>query len=178
MRLPSCIFTMILRSMMAMDSSCFSVALRLATTSGSAGGRGWAKAAAVSRARIARVRIRPNQCIAFRGSSGFSLYLEFLHFWRRWVGHRGADTRVCRAETRLGAPPPFPGARPAIVLRPLDQPSLHGVVLDVRRDSFPFLFISDPMIVRLCLPKRFARTPPGHDSPPVAVLRHYADLLL
>src|SRR5258707_620650 len=84
--------------------------------------------------------------------------LEFLHFWRRWVGQRGADTRVCRAETRLGAPPPFPGARPAIVLRPLDQPSLHGVVLDVRRDSFPFLFISDSMIVRLCRPKRFART--------------------
>src|SRR5580700_2701962 len=46
MRLPSRIGTITLRSMIASDSSSFSVALRAATTGGSSAGRGWAQALA------------------------------------------------------------------------------------------------------------------------------------
>src|SRR5258707_12744353 len=73
------------------------------------------------------------------------------------AGRRGADTRVCSAETRLGALLPFSCARPAILLRPPDQPRFHGVVFDVCHNSFPLLVVSDPMVVRLRLPKRLSR---------------------
>jgi hypothetical protein len=53
--------------------------------------------------------------------------LESPHFWRLWADECGADTRVCRAETRLGAPLPFAGTRPAIIPGPLDQPAFTGI---------------------------------------------------
>src|SRR5690349_7517831 len=64
MRFPSCIGTMILRSMMATDSSCFSTAFRLATTSGSAAVRGCAQRVAVVKTSARKV------LMTFDGSTG------------------------------------------------------------------------------------------------------------
>src|SRR5438105_14731349 len=68
---------------------------------------------------------------------------------------RGAETRLCRAETRLGACWPLECARPWVVLCALDQPCFHRVLLDVSYNPLSFAIISDPVVVALCLPNWF-----------------------
>ncbi len=46
--------------------------------------------------------------------------------------------------------------RPLIILEPRNQPSLHGIPLDIPGNAIPLLLIANPVVVRLPLPKLLA----------------------
>jgi hypothetical protein len=66
---------------------------------------------------------------------------------------RGAGTRACRADTRVGA-----CARPPVILRAGDETCFYRVVLDVPDNAVHFNVIANPMIVGLPLPETFSRS--------------------
>jgi len=113
-----------------------------------------------------------------RGGARFSVprrqscrCLESLHFAGSLALSRGgANTLVCSIETPLDASR-LASCRtgPWIGLRLYDKPGLHRVVLDVRLDPVPLPLVSDPVIVGLPLPERFAGPAPECGSPPEPV---------
>jgi len=70
-------------------------------------------------------------------------------------GAGGARTPACRVHTRVNAKLGV-STRPRIFLHGLDQSSPHRVSFDIPRNAIPLVLVSNPMIVRLPLPKRFA----------------------
>jgi hypothetical protein len=70
----------------------------------------------------------------------------------------GARTRACRVHTRVNAfAPSRVCTRPRIVFDSRNQSSLHRIPLNVSGDLAPLGFISNPMVVRLALPKLLTR---------------------
>src|ERR1022692_2013445 len=73
-------------------------------------------------------------------------------------GRRGAGTRACRDGTLAVAHGRFCRARPGVVVRASYESGFHGIVFDVSHNSLELVFVSDPVVVRLSLPKGLAGT--------------------
>src|ERR1022692_958906 len=73
-------------------------------------------------------------------------------------GRRGARTRACRDGTLAIARGRFSRARPWVVFWTGYESGFHGIVFDVSHNSLELVFVSDPVVVRLSLPKGLAGT--------------------
>jgi len=67
----------------------------------------------------------------------------------------GARTPACSVHTHVNAKPGV-STRPRITLDRRNDASANRVSLDIPRNAIPLVAVSDPMIVRLPLPKRLA----------------------